>query len=98
MRSHNALSGTFNPSNEERKWRSQFKLKRLREKKNNPFMKFLIYFWGPLPWMVLGALILTGVFRFWHDFFLLLFLFVVNGLITFWLVLKKGRRSKPIGG
>jgi len=99
MRTHNALFRTFTPSNKlpikhkVHRWMSQFELKKLREKKTNPFMKYLIYFWGPLPWMIFGALILTGAFMLWLYFFILLFLFVVNGLITFWLVLRKRRRS-----
>ena len=31
------------------------------EKKDNPFLKFLSYFWGPIPWMIEGAVILSGV-------------------------------------
>jgi H+-transporting ATPase len=24
----------------------------IAEKKDNPFLKFLTYFWGPIPWMI----------------------------------------------
>ncbi|MGC1474195.1 MAG: cation-transporting P-type ATPase, partial [Terriglobales bacterium] len=30
----------------------------IKEKKDNLFLKFLSYFWGPIPWMIEGAVIL----------------------------------------
>jgi hypothetical protein len=33
----------------------------IEEKKTNPFLKFLTYFWGPIPWMIEAAVILSGV-------------------------------------
>jgi H+-transporting ATPase len=47
---------------------------RLRKRKTNPFLKFLSYFWGPIPWMIEGAVILSGVVRHWPDFFIILLL------------------------
>ncbi len=40
----------------------------ITEKKSNPFLKFLTYFWGPIPWMIEAAVILSGVVRHWLDF------------------------------
>jgi hypothetical protein len=31
------------------------------EKKSNPLLKFLGYFWGPILWMIEGAVVLSGV-------------------------------------
>ena len=28
--------------------------------KTDPFLKFLSYFWGPIPWMIEGAVIITA--------------------------------------
>jgi len=35
----------------------------IEEKKTNPFLKFLSYFWGPIPWMIEGAVFLSAPFR-----------------------------------
>ena len=37
----------------------------IEEKKTNAFLKFLSYFWGPIPWMIEAAVILSAVARHW---------------------------------
>ena len=54
------------------------------EKKSNSFLKFLSYFWGPIPWMIEVAVILSGVVGHWPDFFIILLLLVANGVVGFW--------------
>jgi H+-transporting ATPase len=54
------------------------------EKKVNPFLKFLGYFWGPIPWMIEGAVVLSAVVRHWPDFFIILTLLVANAVVGFW--------------
>src|SRR5580658_10732675 len=56
----------------------------IQEKKSNPLLKFLSYFWGPIPWMIEGAVILSGVVRHWPDFFIILLLLVANAVVAFW--------------
>ena len=56
----------------------------IEEKKTNPFLKFLTYFWGPIPWMIEVAVILSGVVRHWPDFFIILLLLVSNAVVGFW--------------
>jgi len=56
----------------------------IAEKKTNPFLKFLGYFWGPIPWMIEVAVILSGVVRHWPDFFIILFLLAANAFVGFW--------------
>ncbi|HPR56262.1 MAG TPA: plasma-membrane proton-efflux P-type ATPase [Deltaproteobacteria bacterium] len=56
----------------------------ISEKKVNPFLKFLTYFWGPIPWMIEGAVILSAVVRHWPDFFIILVLLVANAVVGFW--------------
>ena len=43
----------------------------LKEKKDNLFLKFLSYFWGPIPWIIEAAVILSAVVRHWPDFFII---------------------------
>ena len=35
----------------------------LAEKKVNPLLKFLRYFWGPIPWMIEVAAVLSAIVR-----------------------------------
>ncbi len=63
---------------------SQYGPNEIEEKKTNPLLKFLSYFWGPIPWMIEAAVILSGVVRHWPDFFIILLLLLANGAIGFW--------------
>ena len=56
----------------------------IMEKKTSALLKFLSYFWGPIPWMIEVAVILSGVVRHWPDFFIILLLLVANATIGFW--------------
>ena len=56
----------------------------LEEKKPNEYLKFLSYFWGPIPWMIEVAVILSGIVRHWLDFFVILVLLLSNALVGFW--------------
>jgi H+-transporting ATPase len=53
------------------------------EHKTNPLLKFLGYFWGPIPWMIEVAVILSGAVRHWADFFIILVLLVANGVVGY---------------
>ncbi len=63
---------------------AQYGPNEIEEKKTNPFLKFLGYFWGPIPWMIEVAVILSGVVRHWPDFFIILLLLVANAVVGFW--------------
>ena len=63
---------------------AQYGPNEIKEKKDNLFLKFLSYFWGPIPWMIEGAVILSGVVRHWVDFFIILFLLFSNAVVAFW--------------
>ena len=56
----------------------------IAEEKTNPLLKFLTYFWGPIPWMIEAAVILSGIVRHWPDFFIILVLLLSNGVVGFW--------------
>ena len=56
----------------------------ISEKKSNAFLKFLSYFWGPIPWMIEIAVILSGVVRHWPDFFIILLLLFTNAVVGYW--------------
>jgi H+-transporting ATPase len=63
---------------------TQYGLNEIEEKKSNPFLKFLTYLWGPIPWMIEAAAILSVVARHWPDFFIILLLLVANAVVGFW--------------
>jgi H+-transporting ATPase len=54
------------------------------EKKINPFVKFLRYFWGPIPWMIEAAVIMSAMINRWADFFIILMLLLINAIVGFW--------------
>jgi H+-transporting ATPase len=63
---------------------TQYGPNEIEEKKTNPFLKFLTYFWGPIPWMIEAAVILSAVARHWPDFFIILLLLLANAVVGFW--------------
>jgi H+-transporting ATPase len=63
---------------------TQYGPNELTEKPTNAFLKFLGYFWGPIPWMIEAAVILSAVDRHWPDFFIILTLLVANAVVGFW--------------
>jgi len=54
------------------------------EKKVNPVLKFLGYFWGPIPWMIEIAAILSAIIRHWEDFGIIAVLLLLNAAVGFW--------------
>jgi H+-transporting ATPase len=56
----------------------------LAAEKVNPLLKFLSYFWGPIPWMIEIAVVLSALVQHWADFGIILALLVVNAVVGFW--------------
>jgi H+-transporting ATPase len=56
----------------------------LEEEKGNPLLNFLGYFWGPIPWMIEIAAILSFAVRHWADFIIIMVLLLFNAVIGFW--------------
>jgi H+-transporting ATPase len=69
---------------EAKKRLNQYGPNEIAEKKTNLLLKFLSYFWGPIPWMIEAAVILSGVVRHWPDFIIILILLFANAIIGFW--------------
>jgi len=63
---------------------AQYGPNEIAEKKTNPLLKFLTYFWGPIPWMIEVAVILSALVRHWPDFFIILLLLLANAAVGFW--------------
>jgi H+-transporting ATPase len=63
---------------------TQYGPNEIEERKTNPLLKFLTYFWGPIPWMIEAAVILSAVARHWPDFGIILLLLLANAVVGFW--------------
>jgi H+-transporting ATPase len=56
----------------------------IQEKKTNPVLKFLKNFWGPIPWMIEIAAVLSAIIQHWDDFWIILALLILNAVVSFW--------------
>jgi H+-transporting ATPase len=77
-------------SSEAEKRLEQYGPNEIQEKKANPLKKFLGYFWGPIPWMIEAAVIMSAVIQRWPDFGIILALLMVNAIVGFWQEHKAG--------
>ena len=56
----------------------------LAEQKISPLLKLLGYFWGPIPWMIEIAAVLSALARHWADLGIISALLIFNALVGFW--------------
>ena len=63
---------------------TQYGANEIQEEKVNPLLQFLKYFWGPIPWMIEIAALLSGIVRHWPDFVIILVLLFANAMVGFW--------------
>ncbi|NOY69388.1 MAG: plasma-membrane proton-efflux P-type ATPase [Deltaproteobacteria bacterium] len=68
----------------------------ISEKKVSPLVKFLRYFWGPIPWMIEIAALLSAVVRHWPDLIIVLLLLVFNGVVGFWQEFQAGNAVEQL--
>jgi len=80
------LNTSFNGLNEAEVEKRQKDLgfNEIEEKRVNPVLNFLSYFWGPIPVMIEVAAVLSLLVRHFTDFFIIIVLLVMNTLISFW--------------
>jgi H+-transporting ATPase len=55
----------------------------IEEESESPLLKFLSYFWGPIPIMIIIAAILSAVLHHWDDVGVILALLIVNAVVGF---------------
>jgi H+-transporting ATPase len=56
----------------------------LEEKQVSDLEKFLRYFWGPIPWMIEIAALLSAMIGHWPDFAIITALLLYNAVSGFW--------------
>jgi H+-transporting ATPase len=62
----------------------------LTETKTSAVERLVRYFWGPIPWMIEAAAILSAALGDWADFGIILTLLLVNAGVDFWQENKAG--------
>ena len=62
---------------------AQYGPNEIAEHTTNALLKFLTYFWGPIPWMIEIAVILSGAVGHWADFAVILVLLISNAAVGF---------------
>ena len=71
-------------SSEAKERLDQYGFNEIEEKKVSPLRKFMGYFWGPIPWMIEIAAVLSLVVRHWADFGIIVTLLIFNAFVGFW--------------
>ena len=56
----------------------------LQERHVNLVRRLLGYFWGPIPWMIEAAAVLSAAVRHWTDLLIILVLLIFNAAVGFW--------------
>jgi H+-transporting ATPase len=62
---------------------SQYGENAIQEVRISPLQKFLGYFWGPIPWMIEIAAILSGAAQRWDDFVIIATMLLLNAGVSF---------------
>lgn len=55
----------------------------IQEVRISPLRKFLAYFWGPIPWMIEIAAVLSGAAQRWEDFVIIATMLLLNAGVSF---------------
>jgi len=63
---------------------SEYGYNELTESNINPLLKLLSYLWGPIPWMIEAAMVLSAIVQHWADFCIILVLLLGNVAVGFW--------------
>jgi len=63
--------------------RKRYGFNDIPEEKKHPLLKFLSYFWGPIPWMIEIAAVLSAAITHWDDFAIILLLLIINAVVGF---------------
>lgn len=68
----------------------------IEERKVSLFRKFLGYFWGPIPWMIEIAAVLSLVVQHWADFGIIITLLIFNAFVGFWQEYQAGNAVEAL--
>jgi H+-transporting ATPase len=71
-------------SEEAAKRLAEFGPNALEEKKVTLLDRLIRYFWGPIPWMIEAAAILSLVLKDWNDFAIITLMLLINAGVSYW--------------
>ncbi len=78
---HGSLTGLTSADAQRRL--AQYGENAISERHVNPVRRFLGYFWGPIPWMIEIAAVLSGVTHRWEDFGIIVVMLLINAGVGF---------------
>jgi len=68
----------------------------IAEKKVSPLKKFFMNFWGPIPWMIEVAAILSAVVKHWTDLTIIVIMLFFNAGVEFWQEYQAGNAIEQL--
>lgn len=71
-------------SNEADARKKKYGQNEIEAEKRNPVFDFLSHFWGPIPWMIEAAVILSAIAGRWEDFTVIFTMLLINGGVGYW--------------
>jgi len=63
---------------------ARFGRNEIEERRFNPWLRFLSFFWGPIPWMIEVAALLSASVARWDDFAIIVVMLLLNAGVGFW--------------
>jgi H+-transporting ATPase len=77
---------------------NQFGPNSMEEQKKSLLLKLLSYFWGPIPWMIEAAALLSLVVQHWTDMIIICIMLVFNAAVGFWQESKADNALEALKG
>lgn len=71
-------------ADEARKRLASYGYNEIPEKEETLLHRIFRRFWGPIPWMIEAAAVLSAVVKKWDDFVIITVLLLTNAVIDFW--------------
>ena len=62
----------------------------MEEEEESIFKKLFLFFWGPIPWMIEIAAVLSAILSRWDDFIVILAMLIINAALGFFQEYKAG--------